>query len=555
MSDFESGPPRVERAKTGGTVSYKGKLLYSKYEPGKTILKRVERLSVSPGTLLLVFSPCMAIGLDELSRKLPSDCFALGCEWDEALFEFSKKYFTKGESRALASPADLARLPSVLMSRSPRLLDGTPLPAAGTFRKILRVDFSGGVSLNARLYDSLFDAAQDALARFWKNRLTLVKFGRRYSRDFFTNLARLPESAPLAERSVKKPILVCGAGESLEKTAREIQGRAKNFYVLSVDAALPSLRALGVEADAVVSDEAQAAIARSFIGAPKNVRAFLAMTSRPGAARAEFKRTTYFYARYCDANFLDDIAALKILPEPFLPMGSVGLTAARLALALRAGDDVPIFVTGLDFSYSAGRTHALSSDAHTLRLSSSWRAESAENYGAAFGGLSKKERGVDGGSVFTSEALLSYARLFRALFSRQKNMFDARESGLDIGLERKPCGAGAAAEGETADEGALEKRERRADETREKVLGFLRGEKSALEELLKILSDGAAMEEGERKARLARLLERREYLYLHFPDGNALSLEPNFLSRVRAEAAFFMKDICRAIGSLDGGRA
>jgi hypothetical protein len=39
------------------------------------------------------------------------------------------------------------------------------------------------------------------------------------------------------------------------------------------------------------------------------------------------------------------------------------------------------------------------------------------------------------------------------------------------------------------------------------------------------------------------LLQKREYLYLHFPDGYRLSMESSFLKRVRAELDSFIKII------------
>ncbi|MEE3314782.1 MAG: hypothetical protein VZR56_11580, partial [Treponema sp.] len=39
------------------------------------------------------------------------------------------------------------------------------------------------------------------------------------------------------------------------------------------------------------------------------------------------------------------------------------------------------------------------------------------------------------------------------------------------------------------------------------------------------------------------ILEKREYLFLHFPDGYKLCMEENFLKRVRAEIDFFLKEM------------
>ena len=52
------------------------------------------------------------------------------------------------------------------------------------------------------------------------------------------------------------------------------------------------------------------------------------------------------------------------------------------------------------------------------------------------------------------------------------------------------------------------------------------------------------------KEEIKEILKEREYLYLHFPDGYSLSMETQFLKRIRAEIDFFLKDINSSLKEL-----
>ncbi|MDE6719496.1 MAG: hypothetical protein K2J68_06530, partial [Treponemataceae bacterium] len=85
------------------------------------------------------------------------------------------------------------------------------------------------------------------------------------------------------------------------------------------------------------------------------------------------------------------------------------------------------------------------------------------------------------------------------------------------------------------------------NETKKNAIDFLQEEKRALLALADILSNGENAESRENdipyNEQIMRLLENREYLYLHFPDGESPKLKKNFLNRVRAQIDFFLKEI------------
>ena len=585
LTDDDNGNPCSVQTEGGISVLYKGRYLYSKYAPEKAIKRTVLSKPVAPGTLVLACSPVLCLCLAELCASLPENCFVLGCEFDAVLYAFSLKYIPHDIARfAMLSPDELPKLPFMLTKRRAETKSGAFLPPAGTFRRVLRADFSAGTQFFPQHYAALTEAAENAVMRFWKNRVTLIKFGRRFSRNLFRNIARLPRSCPIENltQSVEKPIIVFGAGESMEKTARSIRSVQSAFYIVAADAALAPLFRFGIEPDAVVCEEAQSVIAPFFLGANgKRFRVFAGITSWPKLFDLSDGTICYFSPHYDDTAFFDSLVVRRILPCIMPPLGSVGLTATKIALMLRKTDRVPVFVTGLDFSYRAGTTHARGSAPHTARLASSFRISPAANYEAAFGCSMQKIIGKDGSSFFTSPALLSYVQTFRAYFSESPNLFDAGTTGIELGIpqkdadelireivntvgaerdRRKKDANGAEtivgqkdSENDIARTGTDEKAaheektftERTAFSERKalSVRNFYEKEECALERLKNILSSGRNMSEDERRVEIEKLLAAREYLYLHFPDGLKASFDLSFLKRVRAEIDFFIKDI------------
>jgi hypothetical protein len=547
VSEQNNEKPCLVKAGQGFSVLYKGRYLYSKYNPEKNILTAVSSLPLLPGTLVLACSPCLGTGLAELSEKLPAGCFILGCECDEELYEIAGKFIPPSTKNfALSAPSELPDLPVLLNRRNAVLRNGAVLPLPGTFRRVVRIDLSAGVQFATQYYENLAKAAEDAVGLFWKNRITLTKLGRRYSLNLFLNLSHLPESKPVEFlfRSVEKPVLVLGAGESMEQTVKELRGIRSQYYVLAADAALPSLTTSGITPDAVVCEEAQAAIADAFFGIrDRDIHIFTGITSWPDIYElcGEKKRISYFATQYDDTSFFEKLGQQQILPAVMPPLGSVGLTAVYLALHLRANENVPVYVSGLDFSYSAGLTHARGAPAHTTRLSNSIRTKPAANYGASFGYGVSAVKSKTGKTVFSAISLLSYAQTFRGMFSETKNIFDAGKSGIELSIQKKnieyPLVSDVSGK-ETAKEKKIP-----AIEKKQQILQFYEKEEKALNMLKDILSHGQNIPETERNLRISELLTGREYLYLHFPDGYKLSLEPSFLKRVRTEIDFFLKKI------------
>jgi hypothetical protein len=541
-----SEPPCLVKTGQGDTVLYHNKYLYSKYAPDDTVRRVISALTVLPGTLVLCCSPCLCYGLPELMASLPEECIALGCETDQSLYQFSQLYAAVITSQYprfhMLSPAELPDLPLLINERNAHISDGTLLPPPGTIRRVIRIDLSAGIQFKSNFYHSLDIACEQAVGQFWKNRIILVKLGRCFSRNLFRNIARLPSSLTAEKlfHTIAKPIIVCGAGESLEQAVHAVQSYPGLFYLLAVDAALPSLLAYSIIPDAVVCEEAQVVIADAFIGsAGSRITVFAGITSWPHSTDATNGNAVYFASCYDNTLFFDHLKQSGILPPVLPPLGSVGLTATELALQLRRGKSIPVYITGLDFSYTVGTTHAHGTPAHLKRLVSSDRLHPVENYSAAFSYGSESVKGKKGKQVITTAALSGYAAEFRGFFGKTENLYDATYTGLPLGIPYKDI------QPQTnilqiCQTTILQKK---TLITTEAVYSFYNSEKKALAELKNILINGQNITEPTRNKRITALLEGRDYLYLHFPDGLFPSVEPQFLKRIRSEIDFFLKDI------------
>lgn len=555
------------------TLQYKNRFLYSKYNPQKNILQAIQNLKLLPGTLVLAFSPGLFYGLEELKKKCVEASSQVLCvEAEKALYDFSFHLNEEKNFNATLLP---------YQNNTAVGLDDFFTNASQKFRRVIRLDLSAGVSFNEGFYKNFYECAQNIVAAFWKNRLTLVRLGRLYSKNIFKNLllAAACPSFEAFEGTVKKPILVCGAGESLDeltiflqtqKGAAAIAAINKRFFILAVDAAVPALLAAGIRIDAIAATESQLAIEKAYIGIGKDCSQdqerggpifFFDLTSRAAIARRFAKRSAFYFSEFDKNEFLNRLKQNGLLPKIAPPLGSIGLTATYLALRLRKDQSVPVYVLGLDFSFSAGRTHAKGTAQSKALYINSSRLRSAQNCAAAYGPGSEKIRGKDGRDFWTSKNLFGYACLFKQYFMGAKNLYDAGKSGLDLGLEKRQLLeilGSAAAQGQGIEQKTDKSQKSAASFCLSNNLGkqaedFLRGELTALRDLADLLSKGEVSKSRDKTITLdeqiLRNLSGREYLYLHFPDGTAPSLELNFLTRVRSQIDFFAKDIETALAA------
>lgn len=539
--------PCLVKAGQGFSVFYRQRFLYSKYSPQKVILQTIENLNILDETLCLAFSPCLCYGLKELCQKLDSASMVVCVEADKKLYELADK---KIEELKAENPEFQQKIILTKSADIESLIKNLP-----HFRRSLAIEMSGGTFFYKKLYSNIAGYAQNFIASFWKNRVTLVKFGRLFSRNLFKNLKLIPsaKSIPLSSPLFFRPIIVFGAGESiqsfLEKTSKET---LKKCTIFAVDAALQVLLKTNVEPDFVIAVESQLAIEKAYIGTAHSNFAIIGdLASRPCVLRHANGKNLFFYSEYANAAFLKNADNKGILPQKLDPLGSVGLTAVELALKMRFNQNIPVIISGLDFSYSQQLTHARGTPAHTNRLLFNSRLKSVENYAAALKKDAKKISSNEK-TLITDTALSNYAILFKDYFSNTKNLFDARDSGFDLALPHVSSAQLTLL--------CKELKEKTADEydslfkvnkcefnlKQKETRSYILQEKAALERIKELLSKGEKAlppPEPSLEIELKNLLTEREYLYLHFPDGyKCNTADLSFLKRIRNEIDFFLKD-------------
>jgi hypothetical protein len=375
---------------------------------------------------------------------------------------------------------------------------------------------------------------------FWKNRLTLTKFGRRYSKNLFENLHYLSDTKPISDffNSIEKPLIVFGAGESTQLFIEHNKITRENYYILCADTALQPLLKNGIKPDGVFIEEAQSVITKAFIGIPEDIHVFAGLSSIPNIVHKIGSRNlSYFFTEYTKAAFIDELKAKAFMPPVNMPFGSVGLTAVYYALKFRKSETVPVYITGLDFSYSAGTTHTKGALAHILRLIKSNRLVQPHNYAAAYSTGTEIICGKNGQSAITSPVLKSYAAMFKNIFAGQKNLFDAGESGIDLGLPHTEIDCNFTNTSRKDDEESVNSGNPHAEE----IENFLENERKSLKYLRNLLTGKTELKDEKLLEEIKKVAEPREYLYLHFPDGYRFNTSQSFLNRIRTELDFFLK--------------
>lgn len=342
----------------GGGFVFHSRALYSKYDPQKVSLVALEGLKVHPGTLFIVPSPVLCYGLEALIKKLDASdgaSFIVGLECEKELFEVASEAsggFDK--ARFLLLDEKSARgFVSALQSEESEFFC--------RFKKVAAFPGAGSSSLHKEFYDKFFSAVQSVIFSQLKNAVTLMRLGKRYSVNFFRNLAKFDTQNSLAalDKSVEKPILVIGAGLSAERAYFMSKAEREKYFVICADVMAAPLSAAGFEKLFIVSDECQAVIRASFLGlGAKKVTIAHSLCAAPLNCKALGVNELFYATEYFPAHFIKRLNGSAPFPPILPPLGSVGLTAVEIALRLRKSERVPIFTLGLDFSFIPMKTHA-----------------------------------------------------------------------------------------------------------------------------------------------------------------------------------------------------
>jgi hypothetical protein len=509
--------PHLVDTGCGHTVSYRGKTLYSPRDPRGAAVSRVEKLELQPGTLVFVPSLGLGYGLAELLEKLPESCHILCIEADERLFKL-------GISQEQPLPKS-SRLTIMRTARPEQAAASVQALGPWRFRRVAPVHLCGGYQFHRRTYRLLLQAVEEEIRLFWQNKLTLVAMTELWLKNLFTNLRYLPAAGDIADLATKRPILVCGAGPSLEGSLEWIGKVRDEVILMSVDTALPLLADADLLPDWVFTLDAQLYTLQDFLPCrDSRITLLCDLTSNPLALRL-FPEIFFFSTRFHPLSLFDRLESASLLPYPLPPRGSVGVSAVEAALSVTSG---PVLFTGLDFSYPGNLTHARSTPVHRGMLHSCSRLQPCGM--AAFETLLARPRlrlpGKGGKRLLTDLVLHSYARQLSAVNAASSRSFDLSAEGLPVGARRIDTIAElqALCSAAEADEAASRPGSSPKFAT-DALLGFCRQEEELLAEVV-----GSATGSGRIAVDTRSALE---YLYLSVPGADPDRIQsPQSLARI-----------------------
>jgi len=532
--------PRLLDTGRGYTVSYRGKTLYSPKDPRGAAVRRVERLDIQPRSLIFVPSLGLGYGLAELLGKIPDSCHILCIEADERLFRLA-------ENEAQPLPSG----PGLTILRTDR-----PEQAAGIvhklgpwrFRRVVPIHLCAGYQFHRRAYGMLLEAVEEEVRLFWQNKLTLVAMTELWLKNLFTNLRYLPGAGDIAELATNLPILVCGAGPSLEGSLEWIRRVRKQVILMSVDTAVPVLASAAMLPDWVFTLDAQLYTLQDFIPCrDSRITLLCDLTSNPQSLRL-FPGLFFFSTRFHPLSLFDRLESAALLPSSLPPRGSVGVSAVEAALSLTTG---PVLFTGLDFSYPQNQTHARSSPFHLAVLHSCTRLRPCGM--KVFETLLARPRlwlrGKGGRRLLSDLVLHTYARQLRTVNADSSRSYDLSAEGLPVGAERIDTLAklidlcSGAAGAEAAEAGRVLRSGNRPRPTSDSVRRFCQKEQGFLASVIRSI--------GESDRVLSQALAPVEYLHLSLPEVDPeRTLSPPNLSLIEGQARLLSLYLARTRAAL-----
>ncbi|GHV66571.1 hypothetical protein AGMMS49928_01580 [Spirochaetia bacterium] len=186
---------------------------------------------------------------------------------------------------------------------------------------------------------------------------TVKQFGRRWFRNFFRNIALIQKS-PIFD-PIEGPLLIAGAGPSLEDAIPLIRENREKLFVLAVSSATAALAAAGIVPDLIIStDGGNWALLHLYecgrCGDTRGKKPPLAA----GLSAALPSQCSDIPLLFISDGSLWQSIILKGLGIPFISLpqrGTVSAAALDLAMAISRGK---IFFTGIDLSHRDIRTHA-----------------------------------------------------------------------------------------------------------------------------------------------------------------------------------------------------
>ena len=538
MTDIEE-PSLVDTGR-GITVRYKNRYLYSSLDPLEPIKRRIQNVPLAAKTLFFVPSIGLGYGLRELLARLPENCHILCVEVDQALMglAIAQPYVSLPKS---------SRLSIVRTDDATHLIQKLHAIGIEQFRRLQPVHLCRGYELYRDTYDRLERILEDEIQTYWKNKITLVHMGKLWVKNTLENLPRISLSESLGNLTTNSPVIVAGAGPSLEESLPLIQHMRERVVLLAADTVLPVLAAAKIKPDAVIALESQLANIQDFIGISlEGVPLICDITCSPNVVRLFDNRIYFFSSSFYPLSLYERMSVAGLLPLQIPPLGSVGVAALHIALELTSA---PVFVAGLDFSYLRNQSHARGTPIYRLmfRRATRVRPVGQITYESIAGRPLLRLDARDGEVLLSDLVLHGYAQQVARIYQKSPRIYKLSGGGIETDVP--------AIETESELEALLVNgcspglRHKESDPgiaAGQDFEIFVEQEKMRLARGLEVL--GSMIEEFPAdKARSGKaisippthrsLLKELEYLYFYFPDPlPAASFTLDYLIRIYSSA-------------------
>lgn len=408
--------PLLIETSRGLSVKYRDKHLYSKYAPSDGVNKLISQSVFTEQTIYIIPSPLLGYGLDQLKLKLPTSSIIILLEIDEFLMHITNEKYNPA---FIKDGFDFIKVINEI--------------DFSLYKKCVTFPINGAYALLKKDYDRLTQITLNQLHNYWKNRYTLTQMGQLWTKNCLKNLKNIHLAKPINQLKTEKPVVIVGAGQSLESTLVLLNKRRDFFYILCVDTALQVLLEVDIIPDAVLALEAQFYNLPDFYGAKdRKIDLIYDLSSYPDVLDNLLGDRYYTTTKFSNSSLLEKIKDEGIISEFIPPLGSVGITAIYIGMNLTESN---IFLTGLDFSYTRGKTHSKGTPYHKTSLITWNRLNPGDSYGACLKRPLIDKLNKNGLIENTDSILYEYSLHAKELLHGTDRIFDLTQQGMDLGIK------------------------------------------------------------------------------------------------------------------------
>jgi hypothetical protein len=315
----------------------KAVLLHSRYNPRGEAERYIESLSFSEkNRFFILIEPGLCYMVAPLKRKFPG----------------ARIIAVHAEAPGGAAPAetpDTEWYPDTGISVQDFLEKEIPDTEAAEIRIL---EWRPALAVYGKAYLTLVEESAEFIKRADANARTTKAFGRNWFRNFFINLNIIRKVVSLEPVSI--PLLVTGAGPSLEDSFPLIRDSRDRLFILAVSSSTAALEAAGILPDMAISTDgghwAKFHLYESF-----RARTMYPLAAAMTAALPSQCASTAILP-ISDGSLWQNLI-LRELAVPFVVQpqrGTVSAAALDLAFALTNGD---IYITGFDLENRDIRSH------------------------------------------------------------------------------------------------------------------------------------------------------------------------------------------------------